>query len=556
MADLIFIGGEIVTLNDKDPVAGALAVNGHTIVAVGSERDVLKLRHSATKVIDLEGHTLMPGFIASHTHPFLTTSLRYFTDISPRTHSTSQQVFATMKESVKRLTGNDAARDEWAVFYGYDACLIHDLPKLDADFIDANVSSTVPVLIISVDVDDAWFNHRALSEAGVSADNVPSLGEGRAFVVGKDGRPTGHLSNPAMCYIMQVAKLSLTLEAKKELYRDHFREYARSGFTTVVDLGSNDKDTIKIGLEVAHEGGCPVRLARYVVPSLADPSAPPPRPDPRVRSDKVWVAGVKFWADGDAQSGTMALNEEYLDTEFMRQHLGFPQHHRGRLTYTSADTLREKMEPFHRSGWQISTHANGDRCAEQVLNAYGALFAAHPREDHRYRMEHVGLITHEQLGVAAGMGVTPSFLVDLVYYYGKSLCDDLIGRERGKRLAPLASAKFFGHRFSIHEDSPLFPLTHEPFRSIVTAVTRRMKPEDGGEVLGSEHCVSTEDALKACTIYAAWQIFCEHSLGTLEVGKMADMVVLSHNPLKVSCDGLESINVKATYVNGQEFKCQ
>ena len=545
-ADLIFIGGDIVTLDDKDRVVSALAVEGNKIVAVGSEEDVLQLRHATTKIVNLEGQTLMPGFIASHTHPFLTTSLRYFTDISTRTHTTSQQVFATMRESIERL---NSAKNEWAVFYGYDECLLHDLPKLDANFIDANISATVPVLIISVDVENAWFNHRALAEAGVSASNVPSLGEGRAFVVGEDGRPTGHLSNPAMCYIMQIVRLSLTDEAKKELYREHFREYARSGFTTVVDLGSNDKDTIKLGLEVAGESGCPVRLARYVVPSLADPNVTPQKPNPTL--DKVWIAGVKFWADGDSQSATMALCEEYLDTEFVK-HLGFPQHHCGRLNYTPG-ALYKIMEPFHQNGWQISTHANGDRCVGQVLEAYRALLAESPRTDHRYRMEHVGLITHEQLGLAAEMGVTPSFLVDLIYYYGKSLCKDLIGRERGERLVPLSSAKFFGHKFSIHEDSPLFPLTHEPFRSIATAANRKTKPEDGGEVLGGGYCVSIEDALKACTINAAWQIFCEHSIGTLEAGKMADMVVLSCNPLKVSCDSLESIKVKTTYMNGQEF---
>ena len=545
--DLIFIGGEIITLNDKEPVVDALAIKGNTIVAAGKEDEVMQLRNATTKLVDLEGQTLMPGFIAAHTHPFLTTSLRYFTDISPRTHSTSQQVFATMRETVGRL---DPSTSEWAVFYGYDECLVQDLPVLDADLIDVNVSATVPVLIISVDVDNAWFNHRALADAGVSAGNVPSLGPGREFVVDKDGRPTGHLRNPAMCYIMQTARLSLTDEAKKNLYREHFREYARSGFTTVVDLGSNDKDTIKLGLEVAREDGCPVRLARYAVPSLADANVPPSKPNPA--RDRVWIAGVKFWADGDAQSGTMALNEEYLDTAFVRR-LGFPPHHRGRLTYTS-DALRELMEPFHQNGWQISTHANGDRCIDQVLDTYRALLVEFPRPDHRYRMEHVGLVTHEQLGTAAELGVTPSFLVDLVYYYGKSLCEDLIGPERGKRLAPLSSAKSFGHKFSIHEDSPLFPLTHEPFRSVATAATRKTKPEDGGEVLGSEYCILAEDAFKACTINAAWQIFCESSLGSLEVGKMADMVVLSHNPLRVPCECLESIKIHATYMNGQEFR--
>eukprot|EP00731_Ephydatia_muelleri_P011698 Em0006g592a len=546
-ADLIFIGGEIITLNDKEPVVEALAIKANTIVAAGREDDVLQLRNATTKLVDLKGQALMPGFIAAHTHPFLTTSLRYFTDISPRTHSTSQQVFATMRESVGRL---DPAKSEWAVFYGYDECLVQDLPALDAGFIDINVSATVPVLIISVDVDNAWFNRRALAEAGVAVGNVPSLGPGREFVVDKDGQPTGHLRNPAMYYIMQTARLSLTDEAKKDLYREHFREYARSGFTTVVDLGSNDKDTIKLGLEVAHEDGCPVRLARYVVPLLADANVAPSMPDPS--RDRVWIAGVKFWADGDAQSGTMALNEEYLDTDFVKR-LGFPPHHRGRLTYTS-DALREMMEPFHRNGWQISTHANGDRCVSQVLDTYRALLAELPRPDHRYRMEHVGLITHEQLGTAAEMGVTPSFLVDLIYYYGKSLCEDLIGPERGKRLAPLSSAQSFGHKFSIHEDSPLFPLTHEPFRSIATAVSRKTKLEDGGKVLGSEYRISAEHALKACTINAAWQIFCERSLGTLEVGKVADMVVLSHNPLTVPCECIELIKVQATYMNGQEFR--
>ena len=543
MADIIFFGGEIVTMEDAMPTAEAVAVKGSKIIAVGSKEAVLELNlPTSTVLVDLDGKALLPGFIASHTHPFLTTQLRYFTDISGFTHSSSDEVFATMAKAVSNVRNSE----DWLVFYGYDQCMIPDLPELSSSYLDQKVSAQNPVLVISMDIDNAWFNTKAMDEMGIDKNHVPNLGPGRLFLADDDGNLTGRLRDPPMYFLLSNIHPQPTTEEKQILFRKLYKEYSSRGFTTVVDLGSNDKDTISLGLEVACEDNTPIRLCRYSVSSLAIPSESPCKPC--LEEEKAWVSGVKFWADGEPHSGTMAVMEPYMDTDVTRQFFKLKDN-RGHLNYDSKDLLK-KMEPFHCSGWQISTHTQGDRAISQVLEIYEKLLSKWPRQDHRYRLEHVGLVTAEQLDTCGRLGVTPSFLVDELYYYGKVLKDKIIGKERAEKLCPLATAQDKQICYSIHEDCPLFPLTLEPFRSIKTAVTRKVKPEDGGEVLGSDQTVSVLESLKACTINAAWQISCEQSLGSLKVGKLADFVILSENPLKVSSEELESIEVLGTYVNG------
>jgi len=543
-ADLIFFGGEIVTMEKDCPTVEAVAVKGKKIIAVGAKEDVLKLHQSsATELVDLRNRVLLPGFVASHSHPFLTTQLRYFTDISGFTHFTAEQVFETMQ----RVARNTSNEDDWVVFYGYDQCLLPNLPELTSSYLDANVSAVNPVVVISMDIDNAWFNHKALENAGINESNVPDLGPGRIFSIDASGKLSGRLRDPPMFFLLKIIHPHPSVEEKRRLFREHFKEFASRGFTTVVDLGSNDEDTIKLGLEVASENECPVRLCRYAVSSLATASDEDSHSMPSCDANlNLWVAGVKFWADGEPHSGTMAVKEKYLETDVTAKFFG---NSFGQLNYDS-DDLCKKMEKFHRNGWQISTHTQGDHAIEQVLEIYESLLSKWPRQDHRYRLEHVGLITPDQLDKVSKLGVTPSFLVDELFYYGKILKEKIIGKERAEKLVPLASAKAKQICFSIHEDCPLFPLTHEPFRSMKTAVTRKTRDEDGGEVLGGHFGISIQDSLEAYTINAAWQIFCENSIGSLKVGKLADLVILSHNPLKVPAEHLESIEIVATYMNG------
>ena len=191
--------------------------------------------------------------------------------------------------------------------------------------------------------------------------------------------------------------------------------------------------------------------------------------------------GMKFMIDGSPYSGTMATREPYLATPLTQGGLGFPDPPvLGKLNYPSAEYLYTCMLPYHKKGFQIASHTQGERAIEQTLNAYELLQGTHKRPDPRFRLEHCGLITDDQLIKAKELGATVSFFVDHIYWYGPRLRDDIIGLERSKRFMPVGSAQRTGHIWTIHHDSPCSP--PGPFRGMrhccnqnVTVITNRLQ---------------------------------------------------------------------------------
>ena len=171
----------------------------------------------------------------------------------------------------------------------------------------------------------------------------------------------------------------------------------------------------------------------------------------------------------------------------------------------------------------------------------------HPRDDHRLRLEHVGAITDEQLKRAHGLGVTCSIFVDQIHYWGDVIVDGLFGPERGNRWMPAGSAVATGMRISLHNDPPVTP--EEPLRNISVAVTRK---SPSGRVLGPEERLTVEQAIRAQTIDAAWQLFSDDIIGSLEVGKYADLVVLSADPRTVPPEQIAELEVRATFLAGRQ----
>ena len=216
--------------------------------------------------------------------------------------------------------------------------------------------------------------------------------------------------------------------------------------------------------------------------------------------------------------------------------------------FHETEGMYQLMLPIHRDGWQIATHAHGERAIDQVLGVYERLLAAHPRIGHRHRLEHCGLITQEQLVRANDLGVSLSFFVDHVYYFGEALRDNILGPERGGRYMPLGSATRGGHKWTVHSDSPVVPLN--PLRTLQTAVTRVMRGTT--EVLAPDQRVEVVDGLKAYTVHGAEQIHHGHLLGSLEAGKLADFTVLDRNPLSVPAGEIRDIEVVATYRYGNK----
>jgi hypothetical protein len=248
--------------------------------------------------------------------------------------------------------------------------------------------------------------------------------------------------------------------------------------------------------------------------------------------------------DGSPYTGGAAFAEPYLNTEVTLKRMKLQPNHRGKVNYSEASLL-QTLTKYHNAGYQIAIHAQGEIAIQMILNAFTDIMENYPRPDHRHRLEHNALITKNQIIQAQKLGLTLSFFMDHVYYYGEQL-PQIVGPDRAKRFMPLGSAFAAGHRASIHTDNPATPV--DPFRVISTAVTRKTK--NRGDILGPTERVTINDALKAVTINAAWQLFEDDQRGSIMVGKAADFVLLSHNPFRIQPENIKNISALCTWIDG------
>ena len=535
-ADKIFLGGDIITVDEDNPSVQAIAVTDGKIQALGTEKQILKFKGADTEIVDLRGNTLMPGFIDIHTHPILSALMGEVVDVSGFNHHNRNAVMASLKEGIA-----NKGEGEWVVAYGWDPALLPDLEAPTLGELD-QLAPENPLFIITQTLHSGFANSLALQKAGIDRDtpNPP----GGYFEKDDDGNLTGFIVEVAAMAKLTQSTPKFPRAAYVYLLTRQMETYARAGYTTVVAPGLQPiiPKHIQSLQEVAEHADAPVRVFTY---PLFDQLA---QTDFRAGQGNAafTVLGPKLWIDGSPYAGGMAMAEPYLDNAFTHSRLGIPSGERGHLNYSDAE-LRLLVEKFHRAGWQISAHTQGERAVDQFLDAVEAAQKNYPRTDFRHRMEHCALITGAQLERAKTLGVTPSFYIDHVYYYGDALREHIVGPERSARFMPVNSAKRAGHRFSIHTDSPSSPIG--PIRAMRSAVLRETRVD--GTVLGPDERITTGDAIKALTINAAWQIQQEDNRGSLEVGKLADFTILSGNLMEIPPQDWADIKVVGTYVGGE-----
>ncbi len=533
-ADLIVLG-QIITVDELRPRAEAVAVRDGRIHVVGSREEVLAYKGTATRVVELGDAVLLPGLIDAHSHPILSAMMSQTLDISGFHHSTRAEVMEVIDRGVAQAGGG-----EWVIAYGWDPALVPDLSPPTLAELDA-IAPNNPLLIIAQTLHSAHANSAAFSAAGITRDSPDPAGG--YFERDEDGELTGGIKEVGAMAKLREAVPKYPTAAYAMLLAQQWRAYAQAGYTTVCAPGLQPSipHHLAVAQVTAEDGAAPVRVVTYPLHDrLAESSFLPGQGNERFR-----VLGPKLWVDGSPYAGGMAMEESYVDGPFNRDVLGIPSGSRGELHFTDAE-LAGLVERYHRAGWQVAAHTQGERAVDQFLGAVDAAQRSFPRTDHRHRMEHNALITRSQLRRARMLGVTVSFYMDHVGYYGDALHDHIVGSQRAARFMPIGSAIEEGHRASIHTDTPSSPLG--VFRALSTAVTRATR---SGRVLGPDERISVDDALRAVTIDAAWQIFAEASVGSISVGKRADFTVLSASPYDVPARQWNEIEVVDTYLSGE-----
>jgi len=535
-ADRVYRGGPIVTLDPANRVVEALAVRDGRIAAVGSEADVLALQGPATAVVDLGGQALLPGFIDAHGHIAQVARASATVNVaSPPVGSV--ETIEDLQSALRRyIREQDVPPGSWIVAAGYDDALLSEQRHPTRFELDA-VSTEHPILALHVSLHLASANSTALALAGVTAETPdPPSGVFRR-VEGSD-EPNGVMEEHAM-YAVFGRVPQLDGPEMLAALREAQNVYASHGFTTAQD-GGTDSGSFELLKLAEDQGVLFLDVVAYgfwndfgaVVEAAREPVG--------VYDGHLKLGGGKIVLDGSPQGKTAWLTEPYhVPPEGQAaDYAGYPAFD-DEAVYAFAKRLRSQ-------DWPLLAHANGDAAAEQWIRTVERLRKELGESDWRPVMIHAQGLRRDQLPRVADVGMIPSFFVAHTFYWGDWHRDSVFGPERGARISPAASALASGVRFTIHNDAPVVP--PDGTFLLWTAVNRITR---SGQVLGEDERLTAEQALRALTIDAAYQAFEEDQKGSLEPGKLADLVILSANPLDVEPIAIREIEVVETIKAGK-----
>lgn len=509
----------------------ALGVRDGRIVAVGTKEAVSASLRPGFAQTDLRGRTVLPGFYAAHDHfPDAGLDELYQVDLNSPPIGTIRN----MDELVAALRRKADATPpgEWVVGWGYDDTLLAEVRHPTRADLD-RVSTRHPVWIVHVSGHLAVANSRALEIAGVTKDTQQPRG-GRIRLDAQTGEPNGVFEEAGSLVGIHIP--GYTPEQRQAGIVKAQSSYLASGVTTTVIAGASPETLHDLDDAVA-SGALRLRISALLAARTADRP-----PDLRAPPERIHLTGVKLRQDGSLQGYTGYLSAPYFkQPEGQDDYRGYPARPR--------EELIRMVTEFHRKGLRVAIHGNGDAAIDDILEAFAAAQKADPRPDMRHRIEHCQTAREDQLARMAQLGVSPSFFVGHVYYWGDRHRDIFLGPERAARISPLASALRHHLRFTVHNDTPVTPVN--PLLLVWAAVNR---VTSSGHVLGKAEAISVLDALRSVTSEAAWQNFEEKDRGSLEPGKLADFILLERNPLTVPPTEIRDVKVVETFIGGESVE--
>ena len=526
-ADAIFLANNIYTMSQVAARVEAIAVRDGRILAIGKRSDILGLKGAQTRVLDFGDKTLLPGFIDPHMHSNFC-GLRPWLDVGPFTTKDMQEARKKIADAAKK-----AGPGEWVQAKMLDPSIMPGKP-LDRRELDA-LSPNVPVFVLESNGHVAYANTKAIEATGITRDTADPAQS--RYVRGADGELTGRLEEPG-AFMPFVAKMpSPGLPELAAFLRADFDDAAAKGCTALHDCGIGglfaEGDIALIDQVMKGDPG--IRYAGMLV-STHFKKWQEMGLRPGARSARFTLNGIKAWADGSNQAGTGFQRQPYLGSS-----------NRGAMNYTKEE-IETVMREAHDAGWQLGVHANGDGAIDVVLDAFQKVLGRDSGRKFRHRIEHCSILHDDQIARMKKLGISPSFLIGHVHFWGRAFQDRLLGPARAGRLDPCRSAINGGLRISLHSDYNVTPI--DPLRCVQNAVLRDMR--EGGGVLNPAERITPMQGLRAVTVDAAWQCHLDHVCGSLEVGKAADMVILEKDPTKVAPDTIQSIKVHSTWLEGAQ----
>jgi predicted amidohydrolase YtcJ len=534
-ADTIYYGGEIVTVNDAQPNAEALAVKDGKILMVGSRAEVEKMhKGSQTQEINLAGKTLLPGFIDPHSHFSDSLSMADRVNVSAPPVGPAKnpaEIVAKLQEYAKSKEAG-----ELIIGYGYDENLMPQGQHLTRDQLDKGRPNN-PVLVVHVSMHGAVLNSAAFEKFGYKDGMQTPTG---GVIARKPG--TQKLDGLVMetAYLPVVSNMpNPTPDQVLESGKAGQMIYAKAGITTAQE-GATHESQLEVLRGLADKHALFIDVVSYpFILDLDKVLATNPVSSWGKYNNRLKLGGCKITLDGSPQGKTALFTTPYLT--------GGPtgeKNWRGEPTFPQ-DFANASVKKCYDNGLQMLIHANGDGAVDMAIKAHEYAAAGGLDKDRRTVIIHSQFARKDQLQKYVQYKLIPSFFTEHTFLFADAHLANR-GKEQAYFMSPMRTAIDLGLRPTNHTDYGVAPI--DQMATIWTAVNRLSRT---GEVIGPDERVTPLEALKAITINAAYQYGEESWKGSLESGKLADLVILDKNPLKVDPLAIKDIKVVETIKEGK-----
>jgi len=530
----IYVGGTILTMDESQPRVEAVAVRGKNIIALGDQDEVIKSVGEAYESVDLQGRTLLPGFIDSHSHLSLVAQKLSVANASPPPNG---PVDSLAKLKTLLLQQRDLLTPgQWLVGWGYDHDKLQEQRHPTRQDLD-RISTEYPIALIHFSAHQAVLNSRALALMGYNAESEDPVG-GVIRCQPGSRQPNGLVEEQAWMPVYQRL-FNPSPEKQKMLLEKAAAHYASRGFTTVQDGATFNPQVVRSLKQLGAEQKLPVDVVLYPYAPFTKPFSSELEGE-RDYKNGIRFGGVKLVLDGGTPGRTAFLRQPYhTQLPGERRYRGYP--HQSQQSQIDAEVSR-----FYGLGIPLNIHALGDAAVDQAIAAVSAAEAEYPGGDRRTNLIHLQLVNDDQFDQLQKLDVTLTFQVNHNYDFGDFHRQVTLGPERAARLNPARTSIDRGFNTTIHHDAPVHAV--DQLALISAAVNRTTR---SGKLLGAAQKITVMEALKASTINAAHQYFEESSKGSIQVGKLADFVILSANPIRVRAEELADIEVLETIKAGR-----
>ncbi len=541
-ADFVFHNGPVYTVSDGTPWAEAVAVKGGKITYVGDEAGAMALVGPATKVVDLQGRLLMPGFVEGHIHPFLGAFLTTGVDLQV---PTGEDALAAIERFAAENPEGPVRGFGWRVdMFGPEGPTRADLDRVLPDR---------PGFFFAIDGHSLWVNSKGLAIAGVTRETEDPIPGFSYYVRDQNGDPTGYvLEVDAVLGIVNAIE-PITLDTMDTLLQGWLPKASAAGITSLFDagvppIGSDQGALIEIYTQVEERGALPFRVvASYSVksPPVDDAVAKFTEIRDRISTDLVNVGAVKIIGDGTQEGYTAWLIEPYADKPDSI----------GGSPFTE-EQWYQLVREVDAAGIDVHIHACGEHTARTGLDAIEKAIATNPERDRRHTVAHLVYVEDPDSARFGELGVIAQFSANWI-----SADPDTVqnlaaryGRPRQDLFYRTQDVLTTGGRISLGTDWPAagYFSTYKPLDSIQIGATRQLIGDPDAPVLApADQSLTVEEAVHANTLGAAYQIRLDDQVGSVEVGKRADLIVLDRNIFTIDPHDIHSTTVTMTMMNGQ-----